>query len=366
MDPRVEKLANVLLHYSLKLKKGQILKIQGEVVTMPLIKAAYAEAVKIGAYPFVKVLIPDNEEAFMKYASEAQLKFISPLARTEVNKIDALLHIWGTENSRYLSGIDPKRQARLMAYQRPLKDRFYARQARKEVTWVGTMFPTAADAQEADKSLADYEDFVYRAGHVHAGDPVKHWKKVHKEQARLVKILNRVNHLHIQVRDTDLKLRVKGRPWVNCAGDQNFPDGEIFTSPIENSAEGVIRYSYPAVYAGREVDDVRLEFKSGKVVKESAAKNQKFLTDMLNADKGARFLGEVAIGTNYEIKEFSKNTLFDEKIGGTCHLAVGQGFTESGGKNKSSIHWDMVCDLKKDSEIIADGKVIYRNGKFVI
>ena len=153
---------------------------------------------------------------------------------------------------------------------------------------------------------------------------------------------------------------------MNCAGTENFPDGEIFTSPIENSAEGVIHYSYPAVYAGREVEDVRLEFKKGKVVKETAAKNLKFLTDMLNSDKGARFLGEVAIGTNYEIKRFSKNTLFDEKIGGTCHLAVGEGFEESGGKNRSAIHWDMVCDLKKDSEIKADSKVIYRNGKFKI
>lgn len=366
MDPRVERLAKVLLHYSLKLKKGKILKIQGEAVAMPLIKAVFAEAVKIGAHPFVRILIPDNEEVFLKHASEAQLNFVSPMARTEVNKIDALLHIWGTENSRYLSSVDPKRQSKFIAAQRSIRNRFDARLDKKEISWVGTMFPTLADAQEADKSLTDYEDFVYRAGHVHSGDPVKHWQKVYREQQRLVKILNRVDKLHIEAPDTDLKLRVKGRPWVNCAGEQNFPDGEIFTSPIENSAEGFIRYTYPAVYIGREVEDVRLEFKKGKVVKETAAKNQRYLTDMLNMDKGARFLGEVAIGTNYEIKEFSKNTLFDEKIGGTCHLAVGKGFGESGGKNKSSLHWDMVCNLKKDSQITADGKVIYRNGKFLI
>ncbi|NOY88895.1 MAG: aminopeptidase, partial [FCB group bacterium] len=164
----------------------------------------------------------------------------------------------------------------------------------------------------------------------------------------------------------DLKLRVKGRKWINCAGTENFPDGEIFTGPIENTAEGYIRYSYPAVYMGKEVEDVRLEFKNGKVVKESAGKNQDFLTQMLNIDKGARFIGEFAIGTNYEIKEFTKNTLFDEKIGGTCHLAVGASIPESGGKNQSSLHWDMVCNLKKDSQIKADGKVIYRNGKFAI
>ncbi len=366
MDPRVDKLAKVLLHYSLKLKKGKILKIQGQVVAMPLITAAYAEAVKIGAHPFVRIVIPDNEEVLLKHASEEQLRFISPMARLEVNRIDALLHIWANENSRYLSSVDPKRQARAAKYQKPIRRRFFQRLAKKEASWVGTQFPTLGDAQDADMSLSDYEDFVYRAGHIHTADPVRHWKKVHKEQQRLIKILNRADKLHIQAPDTDLKLRVKGRPWVNCSGTENFPDGEVFTSPIENSAEGFIRYSYPAVYAGREVEDVRMEFKKGKVVKETASKNQRFLTEMLNSDKGGRYLGEVAIGTNYEIKRFSKNTLFDEKIGGTCHLAVGEGFAESGGKNRSAIHWDMVCDLKKDSEIKADGKVIYRNGRFAI
>ncbi len=366
MDQRIEKLAKVLLHYSLKVKKGQILKIQGELVTLPLLKAIFAEAVRIGAHPYTRILIPDNEEAFLKHATEAQLKYISPVARTEVNKIDAYLHVWGSENTHYLSSVDSKKQARMAHYQRSIKDKFFKRMERGEIRWVGTQFPTLADAQDADMSLSDYEDFVYKAGHVDAADPVKHWQKVHKEQARLIKILNRVDKLHIQAPETDLRLRVKGRKWVNCAGTENFPDGEIFTSPIENSAEGVIRYSYPAVYAGREVEDVRLEFKKGKVVKETAGKNLKFLTDMLNMDKGSRFLGEVAIGTNYEIKRFSKNTLFDEKIGGTCHLAVGKGFAESGSKNNSSLHWDMVCNLEKNSQITADGKVIYKNGKFTI
>jgi len=366
MDPRVEKLANVLLHYSLKLKKGQILKIRGEVVSMPLIKAAYAEAIRIGAHPFVQIIIPANEEMLLKHGSEAQLKFISPIQRAEVNRIDAHLGIWGTENSRHLSGTDPRRQARWQKYNKPLWNRFFKRVANKELKFVGTQFPTLADAQDADLSLSDYEDFVYRAGHIDAADPVKHWQKVQGEQQRLVRILNRFDRIHVRAADTDLRLRVKGRPWVNCAGTENFPDGEIFTSPIENSAEGVIRFSYPATYMGHEVEDVRLEFKNGKVVRESGAKNQEFLTAMLNADKGGRYLGEFAIGTNYEIKRFSKNTLFDEKIGGTCHLAVGAGFPESGGKNKSAIHWDMVCDLRKDSEITADGKAIYRNGKFLI
>jgi len=366
MDTRVKKLAKVLVHYSLKLKKGQLFRIEGEVVTLPLIKAVFEEAIKAGAHPYTSIRLPDNEEVFLKHGSDAQLKYVSPVTKFEINKMDARLVVLGSENTRYLSGVDPKRQALQRRSQRPIIDRWFKRTADKSISWCVTLFPAAAEAQETDLSLSDFEDFVYRACHIHAPDPVKHWKKVAKEQGRLVKILNRADRIHIQSPNTDLKLRVKGRKWINCDGTNNFPDGEIFTSPLEDSAEGCIHYTYPAVYLGREVEDVRFEFKNGKVVKETASKNQRYLTNMLNIDKGARYLGEFAIGTNYEIKRFSKNILFDEKIGGTCHLAVGASIGEAGGKNKSSIHWDMICDLKKDSEIKADGKVIYRNGKFTI
>ena len=366
MDPRIKKLAKLLVNYSLKVKKGQLVKIRGSIATLPLITASYDEVLKAGGHPYTSVTIEQNEESFLKNATDEQMKFISPISKTEINKMDALLVIWGSENTRHLSSIDPKRQAQQRRFQRSQMERIFKRIGDGSLQWVGTQFPTHSDAQEADLSLTDYEDFVYGAGHLNAADPVKHWKKIHKEQQRLIKILNKTNKLHIQSADTDLKMTVKGRKWINCAGTENFPDGEIFTSPIENSVEGKIRFSFPAIYMGREVDNVRLEFKKGKVVNESAGKNGKFLTTMLNTDKGARFVGEIAVGTNYDIKQFSRNILFDEKIGGTCHLAVGASIPEAGGKNKSGIHWDMVCDLKKNSEITADGKVIYRNGKFVI
>ena len=234
------------------------------------------------------------------------------------------------------------------------------------MVWVGTQYPTFGDAQEADMSLSDYESFVYGAGHLDSTDPIKHWQKIERDQERLVKILNGLDELHVRSNDTDLRLRVKGRKWISCHGTKNFPDGEIFTGPIEDTVEGHVRFSFPAVYQGREVTDVRLEFKKGKVVAETAGKNIEFLTTMLGVDKGARFVGEFAIGTNYDIKNFTRNTLFDEKIGGTCHMALGASIPESLGKNKSAIHWDMVCDLRSGSEISADGKVIYRNGKFTI
>ncbi|HUV31564.1 MAG TPA: aminopeptidase [Acidobacteriota bacterium] len=366
MDPRVTRLAKLLLNYSLRLKKGQLLKIQGEIATLPLIKAAYEEAVRIGAHPYTDIIVPDNREILLKHGSDNQLGYVTPMSKVEVNRIDALLAIWGSENTRYLSGVKPRRQVLMQRARKPYLTKLFKRSAEGSLRWVGTLYPTLADAQQAELSLTDFAEFVYRAGHLQAADPAKHWKKVQKEQTRLGRILDRVDRIHVRTSGTDLKLRAKGRKWISCHGTQNFPDGEIFTSPIEDSAEGRVRFSYPSVYAGREVEGVELEFRRGRVVRESADKNLRYLTEMLNMDTGSRRLGEFAVGTNYDIKRFSKNTLFDEKIGGTFHMALGASIPEARGKNKSALHWDMVCDLKKGGEIIADGKVIYRNGKFTI
>ena len=366
MDPRVKKLAKLLIHYSLKLKKGQLFKIQGQTVALPLMLAAYEEALKIGAHPYIFTIQPDAEELFFKYAKDDQMKYFSPVTKMEINKIDALLSIWGSSNTKHLSGVDSKKQAKSYMYRKPLMEKLFKRIGNKELSWVGTQFPTHADAQDAEMSLSDYEDFVYGAGHLNDKDPLKHWKKVEKEQARLIKILNRTKNIHIESPNADLTMSVKGRKWINCAGTENFPDGEIFTGPIENSAEGFIRYTYPAVYGGREVEDVRLEFRKGKVVKETASKNQKYLTDMLNMDKGARFIGEFAIGTNYDIKRFSRNTLFDEKIGGTIHMALGNGYPETGSVNKSAVHWDMICEMRDGGKIWVDDELFYDSGRFLI
>ena len=366
MDPRQLQLAKLLVNYSTRIKKGDIVRIQGEAVTIPLMKAIYKEVVKAGGNPFFQVTIPEAEEFMLKNGSDEQLSWVSPLQKFEVEKIDAMIVLWGSENTKYLSGVDPSRQAMKQKHRKPIVDRLFARIGKKEVRWVGTQFPTQADAQLAEMSLTDYENFVYGAVRLNDADPVKHWEKIEKEQNRLVKIMNQVDVLRIRSKDTDLTMRVGGRKWINCAGHENFPDGEVFTSPVENSANGRIRFSYPAVYGGREVTDVAFELKNGKVVKESATRNEQYLKKMLDMDKGARFVGEIAIGTNYDIKQFSRNTLFDEKIGGTCHMAVGAAFAEAGGKNKSALHWDMVCELKKGGEITGDGKTLYRDGVFVV
>ena len=215
-------------------------------------------------------------------------------------------------------------------------------------------------------SLREFEDFVYDSSLVHEPDPIKAWKKISKEQQRIVRFLNKAKRIHVVGPDTDLKLEVAGRKWINCDGHENFPDGEIFTGPIEDSVNGHIRYTFPACIDGREVEDVRLQFKNGKVVKATAAKNQDFLLKMLKTDKGASYLGEFSFGTNSGIQRFTKNTLFDEKIGGTIHLAVGTGYPESGSKNRSAIHWDMVCDLRKGGEVRVDDTVFLKDGRILI
>jgi len=366
MDPRVSKLAKLLVQYSLKLKKGEMFKIQGETTALPLMQAMYEQAIDMGACPYLSIRAAETEEYFFRHATDEQLKFVSPLLKLEIDRIDAHATIWGSQNTRYLAGVDSKRQAMQQKAMRPLVQKRFKRMGDGSYKWVGTQFPTYADAQEADMSLTDYEAFVYGAGHLDAADPVKHWLKVETEQKRIVKILEAADEFRVRSDDTDLRFRARGRKWISCHGTLNFPDGEIFTGPIENSVEGQIRFSFPAVYMGREVNEVRLTFKKGKVVEESAGKNLDFLKNMLSVDAGARFVGEIAVGTNYDITKFTRNTLFDEKIGGTCHLALGASIPESLGKNKSAIHWDMVCDLRQGSEITADGKTIYRNGKFIV
>jgi aminopeptidase len=366
MDPRVIKLAKLLSQYSLKLKKGDLFKIQGEIAALPLMQALYHQALEVGAYPYMSLRDAETEEYFFKHATDDQLKFVSPLPKLEVDRIDAHATIWGSQNTRYLAGVDSKRQAIQQKAMKPLIQKRFKRMGNGSYRWLGTQFPTFADAQEADMSLSDYEEFVYGAGHLDAADPIKHWQKVETEQKRLVKILEAADQFRIRSDDTDLRFRAKGRKWISCHGTVNFPDGEIFTGPIENSVEGHIQFTFPAVYMGREVTAVRLDFRKGKVIAEKAAKNLEFLKNMLGVDAGARFVGEIAIGTNYDIQQFTRNTLFDEKIGGTCHMAIGASIPESLGKNKSAIHWDMVCDLRKGSEITADGKTIYRNGKFIV
>ena len=244
--------------------------------------------------------------------------------------------------------------------------RFLERAGKGELRWVTTQFPCQAAAQDAQMSLAAYEQFVFTAGKLDSDDPAAAWRKISAEQQRLVDELNEAKEIRFTTpQGTDLTLGVEGRTWVNCDGKANFPDGEVFTGPLEDATQGVVCYSFPAVHGGREVDGIRLEFKEGRVVDAAAARGEEFLLAMLDQDGGARTLGEIALGTNYSVRQYTRNTLFDEKIGGTFHAALGAAYPETGGTNQSGLHWDMVCDLREGGEVYVDGRLISRDGRFL-
>jgi len=364
-DPRIEKLANLLTKYSLKLKPGDVVSINGEGIAAPLIRECYRAALRCGAFVITDIRLDSLDEIFYTEANADQLKWVSPFAKYKAQHIDASLGIWADENTKALTGVDPKRLAAAAAARKPLSKIFMERSASGALRWVGTQWPCQASAQDAEMSLEEYEEFVYGAGHLDDPDPIKTWQRISKEQQTLTDFLNKSREVRIVADGTDLRYSCKGRTWINCDGHCNFPDGEVFTGPVEQSVNGTIAFSFPAVHGGREVEGARLTFADGKVIKAEARKGEEFLRAMVGMDKGSCYLGEAAIGTNYNVKRYTKNTLFDEKIGGTIHVALGAGYPETGNRNQSGLHWDMVCDLRQGGEIIVDGEVIQRRGKFL-
>jgi aminopeptidase len=340
--------------------------VNGSVVALPLVNEVYEQVIKAGGNP--NVLLGDDQfqETKFLYANEEQLNWVSPISRLVNEKADAMIHISAPSNTRALTGTDPKKQRIASAAHQEITKIFMERSAAKQVRWVITNYPCPAYAQEADMSLRDYADFVYQATFADQDDPVGAWQKVHDEQQRLVDWLAGKKQVTVKGPNADLSLSIEGRTFINADGEKNMPSGEIFTSPVEESAQGWIRFTYPAISSGREVEGIELEFKDGKVVSARAEKNEEFLLTMLDTDESARYLGEFAIGTNYGIQKFTKSILFDEKIGGSIHLAIGFGFIEAGGKNQSAIHWDMICDMRDDSEIHVDGELFYKNGQFKV
>ena len=364
-DPRITKLAKVMVHYSLKIKPGQQVFLQTTPLANELSLAFIEEATKTGAHLLIQNEIPGANEVILKNASDEQLDFLMPIRQEIYETFDARMVIQADSNTREFAGIDPSRIARYQKTYAPLFKIFTERLAKGELRWCMTVYPTEAMAQEANMSLSDYREFVYEAGMLNEDDPVAYWKEEAARQQVLIDWLAGRKQAALKGENVDLTMSIDGRKFIPCAGDENFPDGEIFTSPVEDSVNGWIRFKYPAIYMGQEIEDIELWFENGKVVKEKAGKNQELLTAQLNTDEGARYLGEWGIGTNYGITKFTKNMLFDEKIGGTIHLAVGLGFPEAGGGNESGIHWDMLCDMA-DSEITVDGDLFYKDGKTVI
>ena len=364
-DPRITKLAQVLVHYSLNIQPGEQFFMSSNHLAEELTQAVYKEAVIAGAHIMVQHRVAGLPEIFFKYANEDQITYISPVQKLIMEEFDAYLQIGADHNTRSLAGVDPAKQQLSRKAGAGIMQKMMERASRGELKWCYTVFPTNAGAQEADMSLSDYEDFVYGAGLLHLDDPVAAWMEEAKRQQRLIDWMAGKNQILLKGKNIDLEMSINGRAFTGAAGKDNFPDGEIYTSPVEDSINGWVRYGYPAIYGGREVVDIELWFENGRVVKEAARKGQDLLTSLLDTDDGARILGELGIGTNYGIQKFTKNMLFDEKIGGTVHLAVGSGFPECGSQNVSGLHWDMLCDMA-ESEIVVDGELFYKDGQVVI
>lgn len=365
-DPRIEKLADMLVNYSVDVKPKQRVFISSSTLGAPLVKEVYRKVLEAGAFPITSISIPGLSEVLFKCGNDEQLQFIHEPTRIFYEKYDVMISIGAENNTKELSNIDPAKMVLATSARRDLSKIFMERAGRKELSWTYTLFPTNASAQDAEMSLEEYEDFVYNCCMPDMNDPVSYWKGVYAKQQKICDWLVDKDVVHVKGKETDLTLRIKGRTFINCACKENVPDGEIFTGPIEDSVEGCVYFSYPAIYQGREVEGVRLWFEKGKVVKATAEKNEEFLLKTLDTDEGARFVGEFAIGTNDGITKFTRDILYDEKIGGSFHMAVGASYPESGGVNDSAIHWDMICDLRDGGEITVDGQLIYKNGKFVL
>lgn len=360
-----DKWAAMLVNYSLDLQPGETLLIETTPLSQELCLLVYKEAIKAGAHPYISIELPGAKEIFLETATDIQLMYVTPVYKFMYENFDAYIYIHAPANTRSLSNIDPIRiQTANKAFVDKAKSILFSRIDSKQMKWCYTSFPTQALAQEADMGIEEYKKFVFESCKLLESESKKSWEQLSQKQKELCEWLNGKSKVTLRGPNIDLKMSIKDRSFINDDGKQNFPGGEIYTSPVENSTNGWVRFSYSAIFENREIIDVELWFENGKVIREKATKGQTFLTEILNSDDGARRVGELGIGTNYGIKRFTKNMLYDEKIGGTIHIAMGHGFPEIGGTNVSAIHWDMLCDMS-EGEILVDGEVFYKNGKFV-
>ena len=366
-DKRIQKFAQILVDHSARIVSGDRVLLEGTTAAAPLVEALYELIMERGGHPYPMMEFPEQQEIFYQYADEKQLAHTPIFRKLAYDEFESRIRIHSLTNTRGLSNVDPKKQTARGKTESPILEAQMRRGAAKQFNWVTTLFPTQAYADDAGLNLKEYENFVYSAVHADNNtiDPVAYWKNIEKEQEKMMELIEGGDKVILRGPNVDMRLSIKGRKFKNAHGRNNMPDGEIFTGPVENSVNGWVHFNYPAVTQGRIVEGIELKFVEGRVIHAKAKKNEDFLLKMLETDKGARYLGEFAVGTNFEIDRFTGNILFDEKIGGSFHLALGAGYPETGSKNTSQIHWDMICDMRKDSEILVDNEVVYKDGQFI-
>ena len=359
-----QKYARLLVHYCLEVNPGEKIHVRSTWLAQPLLQEVQKEILKAGAFPHFSIEFEDQEAIFLEYAKGDQLDYVSPFHRMAIEEFDGFVFIRAPFNTRSLQDADPEKTKRAKAAQADLSKTYMQRTATRELKRNLCQFPTAAAAQEANMSLTEYEQFVFDACFLNDEDPIQSWLKVREQQQAVVDLLNEREFIRYRSEDFDISFKTTGRIWMNSDGQTNMPSGEVYTSPVEDSVNGVIRFSFPGIFMGREIEDITLTVKDGKVVKWEAKQGKELLDEVL-AMNGARYFGEAAIGTNYNIQRHTRNMLFDEKIGGTIHMALGQSYLQTGGKNMSDIHWDLLADMRKGGEIYADGELIYKDGDFI-
>lgn len=360
----VDKMADVLINYSLELQPGEKLAIITSPIANDLNLALLKYALMAGAHPDYRCRIHGAEETFLKYADNNQLTHVSEVDMFEVQYYDAMVFVGASKNVKTLNNLEPEKRQLIRDANKAYVQSLWRRIDDKELKWCYVIYPTDAYAQEADMGTEEYKEFVFEMCKLNEVDPVAKWKELALNQTKWIDRLKGKDRLELKGPNIDLTMSIKDRTFLAGDGKENFPDGEIYCSPVENSTNGWIKFNYPSDDFGNEIQDLELWFENGKVTQYKASKGEEFFKSLIETDEGASILGEIGIGTNYEIKRFTKNTLFDEKMGGTIHLAVGMGFPESGGTNESAMHHDMVFSMR-DSQILVDGELFYENGNFV-
>ncbi len=365
MESIYQKYARLLVRYCLELKRGDKLLVNSTYLAEPLIREVYREALDAGAHPDLQIGIGELSKIFYDHASDAQLRYVSPMYMEAVKSYDAFLNIRAPFNVKELQSVESEKKKRVAIAQTRVKKLFMKRASKGALKWTLCEFPTDSQAQESSLSRSEFEEMVYSACFLYSENPQFEWERVRASQQRIVDFLNARRSIRITGKGTDISFTTRGRSWINSDGRHNMPSGEIFTGPEEDSINGSVTFSYPGIYMGEEIENITLQLERGEVVKWNAKKGKALLDKILEIP-GARRFGEAAIGTNSGIRRFTKNMLFDEKMGGTIHMALGASYPETGGKNESPIHWDLLADMKNGGRIYADDELIYKNGEFLI
>jgi aminopeptidase len=369
-DSRVQKFAKVLVEHSARIVPGDRVLIEATTAAEPLIRELFIQILEKGGIPHPMIGFPGmvpfvQDDMYLTYANDTQLDFVPTFYKVAYDQFESRIRIHSATNTRATSSLDPIKSQRRGKAISSITAAQMQRGGEGVFKWVTTLYPTDGYAQDAGMSLKDYEDFVFNAVHANEDDPIAYWNSTAAGQQKAIDFLKGKDIVTLRGPNVDLTLSIKARRFMNSTGTYNMPDGEIYTGPVEDSVNGWVRFTYPAIYGGVAVEGAELTFNRGRVEQAKAVKNEDYLIKMLESDDGSRYLGEFAIGTNFDINKFTGNILFDEKIGGTFHMALGAGYPETGSHNKSAIHWDMICDLRTDSEIHVDGELFYKNGEFV-